>query len=679
MDCQGHGTHVAGIIAAQKNEYGFLGGAPDATIGAYRVFGCDGQTGNDVLIAAFNQAFEDGADIITASIGGPSGWADEPWSRAVSAIVDQGVPCTVSAGNDGALGLFFGSTAAGGRGVAAIASFDNPVSPTLLSLSEFTVDGGKAQDFGYTAASPAAWDGVELPLWAPDLDTSVPDGGCEPYPADTPDLSEHIVLIRRGTCTYVQKAQNAANFGAKYIVIYNNKPGTVEYDASSVPGIEAAAMVTSEVGERWIKLLKDGSDVTLSVTGPETAETQLISPINEVTGGALSYYTSWGPSWDLEEIKPSFGAPGGNILSTYPTAKGGYAVLSGTSMACPLVAAAYALVSQVRGTLDPREILHVLSADSKPQVFNDGAAFYQYLAPVPQQGGGLMQVSDAAYATTLLEPSSLSFGDTDTFHNVLNFTLTNAGDEEVSYDISHVPALSMYTLEADSIYPARFPNEPIAGGAARLSFSESKISVAAGESVFVEVMPRAPSGLNAKRLPVWSGWVAINGSDGSSLSVPYQGVTGNLYEHKVLAADSAWVTRADDDTLRPVPVNTTFTLPVPGSGGGEGTILPAVVANLALGSTTVRADIVPLTITKDTPRTTDFFGTKTIGQPDGFPLRYVGRNINSGPWDGRLDSGNFAPPGTYKFVVRALRIRGDPRKEEDWDVAESGAFTVKYE
>jgi len=58
---------VAGIIAAKDKKYGFTGAAPDVTLGAYKVFGCIGFVGNDVLIAAFNQAYEDGSDIITVS------------------------------------------------------------------------------------------------------------------------------------------------------------------------------------------------------------------------------------------------------------------------------------------------------------------------------------------------------------------------------------------------------------------------------------------------------------------------------------------------------------------------------------------------------------------------------------------------------------------------------------
>ncbi|KAI1380551.1 peptidase S8/S53 domain-containing protein [Hypoxylon crocopeplum] len=97
--CVGHGTHVSSTIAAQANELGFTGATPDVTLGMYRVFGCEGGSSDDILIAAFNQAYEDGSEIITASIGGPSGWSEESWAVSIQRIAEAGVPCTVSTGN----------------------------------------------------------------------------------------------------------------------------------------------------------------------------------------------------------------------------------------------------------------------------------------------------------------------------------------------------------------------------------------------------------------------------------------------------------------------------------------------------------------------------------------------------------------------------------------------------
>lgn len=76
MDCAGHGTHVSGIIGANANSFNFTGVAPDAKLGMWKVFGCAGEAGNDVLIAAFNMAYEAGVDVISASIGGQSGWTE---------------------------------------------------------------------------------------------------------------------------------------------------------------------------------------------------------------------------------------------------------------------------------------------------------------------------------------------------------------------------------------------------------------------------------------------------------------------------------------------------------------------------------------------------------------------------------------------------------------------------
>ena len=77
MDCLGHGTHVSGIVGANYSPtLGFSGVVPNATLGMWKVFGCFDNVGDDVLIAAFNLAYEAGADVITSSIGGNNGWSE---------------------------------------------------------------------------------------------------------------------------------------------------------------------------------------------------------------------------------------------------------------------------------------------------------------------------------------------------------------------------------------------------------------------------------------------------------------------------------------------------------------------------------------------------------------------------------------------------------------------------
>jgi subtilisin family serine protease len=73
MDCNGHGTHVSGIIGADPNPFNFTGVVPNATMGMWKVFGCEGQVSDDILIQAFNMAYEAGVDLISSSISGSSG------------------------------------------------------------------------------------------------------------------------------------------------------------------------------------------------------------------------------------------------------------------------------------------------------------------------------------------------------------------------------------------------------------------------------------------------------------------------------------------------------------------------------------------------------------------------------------------------------------------------------
>ncbi|PHH58705.1 hypothetical protein CDD82_2765 [Ophiocordyceps australis] len=326
MDCSGHGTHVAGIIAAQPNRMGFTGAAPGVRLGAYRVFGCKGQSSFDVLISAFNQAYEDGADMISASIVGVNGWKDEPWATAVSRIAEQGVPCVVSSGNDGGMGLFYVSTAANGKAVTAIAAFDNAVTPTLLYRSRFRVDEDKAVEFGYALGDETQWN-VSARLWALGTNETDEYNGCGPLPAGTPDLGERIVLLRRGECTFEQKANNVADGGARRVIFYNNVAGAFAPEVGGATRrLLAVAMVQAPVGQAWMRLLRKGRRVAVDMAAPSINDSYMVRATKTPTGGALSVMTSWGPTWEMD-VKPQFGAPGGNILSTYPVAKGGYVVL----------------------------------------------------------------------------------------------------------------------------------------------------------------------------------------------------------------------------------------------------------------------------------------------------------------------------------------------------------------
>ena len=97
-DTHGHGTHVAGTVAAANNGVGATGVAPNATIIPVRVLG--NGTGNSTDVAAgIRYAANLGADIINLSLGGG-------YSTAIGAAIDYarsvGSFVVAAAGNRGA-------------------------------------------------------------------------------------------------------------------------------------------------------------------------------------------------------------------------------------------------------------------------------------------------------------------------------------------------------------------------------------------------------------------------------------------------------------------------------------------------------------------------------------------------------------------------------------------------
>lgn len=671
----GHGTHVTGIISARENELGFKGAAPGASIAMYRVFGCDGGTADDILMAAFNRAYEEGANIISASIGSTHGWSSAPWAVAVSRIVERGVPCTLSAGNEGYDGLFHSQSAAIGKGVTSVASFQNTVIPMTLLESYYTIENGTRVPFPYMADDPDAFDNEARPLWVLGHNITDAADACEPLPDDTPDLGDYYVLVSRGDCEFRTQAENVAANGGQYFIALDDEALTRRIlNIWGVEGITAVGVVPQEIGHTWIKALQASSKITAEFINPKEAQPYIFTLPGDETEGAVSVLTSWGPSYEME-ASPKIGAPGGNILSTHPLSKGGYAVYSGTSMACPFAAASFALIAEARGTMDPGLIERLLSATAKTQLFqvvkNGTIGFTDYLAPPVQQGAGLIQVYDAAYSTTIVEPSNLSFNDTANFAKTRNFTITNHGAKEIVYDMSHIPTHSFFSLRTDGVTPNRYPAESLKEHA-ELLFSKVTVSVKSGASVAIEVTAKPPQGLDSTRFPLWSGYIAINASDGTSFSLSYQGLSGSLYDAIVIDEDAAYI---GDSFAGPLSPNDIYTLPRPGVilNPTQDPMLQVVI-NTNWGSSMITADLVHLT------NTTSSRGcSKSIGQPAGFPIMWTSRGYWSTTWNGQLNTGEYAPAGRYKMVIKVLRIFGDRSNKKDWFVSETVPFQIRYD
>ncbi|KAI5861047.1 subtilisin-like protein [Durotheca rogersii] len=686
-NCVGHGTHVAGIIAAQLNEHGFTGAAPGVKLGMYKATGCGGETTNDMLIAAFNAAFEDGSDIISCSAGDDSGWSSDPWAIAASRIAAAGVPVVVAPGNSGHLGLWYPSTPASGINVTAVGSVENSVLPSMAKAATYTVDdAAETTAFGLQFGSPTYSVNVTLPLWAVSNDTASETDACAALPDDTPDLSEKVVLLRMPTsgsdCTVESQAGNLAAKGAQYVLWYSQTGADLPSLWLRNEEIKAVATASSRFGAKIVPLLAGGSNITVQINDWSSSGLYIENLDNPVSGGYMSRSTSWGPTQEVN-VKPQVAAPGGDILSTYPLALGGYGVLSGTSMSTPLLAGIFALVAEARGTRDPQTLQRLVAATAKPLGWFDGEAAHPgVVAPVAQQGAGIVQAWAAAHATTLLSASSLSFNDSDHFVGTRTFVVENLADEPVTYVLGHAKTLTMNTF-ADNSSPflttTYFPN-PGVDDWAELSFSSDEITVPAGGTVEVTVTLTPPQSLNATLLPVYSGYITLNSTREESLVLPYLGVLGSL--HKTPVVQPGWdggvyLTSTDGHFNIPVVANTTFTINRPGSPITGRVIYPRLIIRPTLNVPHLRADVIALTDT-GLP-TTRWKGYDVLGAMPGSPLALLARNGAASNFGGRLDDGTVLPEGTYAFLVSGARIFGDASKEEDWDVAETFPFVLKYQ
>lgn len=98
-DGNGHGTHCAGRIAAERNGWGIIGFSPAVKLRIYKVLGDDGSGSVEWIAKAIRKAADDGCDVISLSLGGPQ--QDSLIPPAFDYARGKGVVIVCAAGNEG--------------------------------------------------------------------------------------------------------------------------------------------------------------------------------------------------------------------------------------------------------------------------------------------------------------------------------------------------------------------------------------------------------------------------------------------------------------------------------------------------------------------------------------------------------------------------------------------------
>ncbi|UNI22558.1 hypothetical protein JDV02_008437 [Purpureocillium takamizusanense] len=643
MDCMvpnGHGTGVAGVLAGRTNAFGFGGVAPGVSVGSYKVIDCHGKVRTDRVIEAINKAFDDGADIISITFELPIAWRYSPVAVAISRVVHSGTMCIVTAGNSGELGPFHSRALASANGAISAASVNNVVTPAFVPRYTFSTDNGPSSVFEFQSGPYGEWTAhPSYQLWSPSLEKGHDACSGLPEGSDFKFNNNTVFLITdSGKCSIADQAAQIKKAKGRYVLAYSE--GSILEEMESL----AFGTVPISVGKSWMKALLQGKSLTVTL---DPTHALRVVP-NEATGGAIDSKSSWGPDWELN-IKPQVAAPGKDL---------------------PLA----------RGTRDHALIESLLSCTARPLKYNDASQFFDQLAPPAQQGAGLLQAHAAVHTRARVMPPSISFKDLDTNRPALpvEITIISDAEGEVEYTLGYTPAITVYTMEKESLQPAQSPTplEVVEGShmqnTGRLVFSEDTVEIPPGQSATIKVWASHPEDLDAERLPLWSGYITVSGSDGSRMSIPYQGLAGSLRKHRVLQDEDVLVGTEVNYTspisIRQATPEHVFRLPLGRPGRGEG---PLIYFSPKMALRRVTIDIA----TRDGKD-----GVLTVfGRPRDFQLNWLGPGADYvWRWNGRLEDGRRAPTGTYYIVVRALRIFVDANDDDDYDVVKKRVAIAYY-
>lgn len=445
-DADGHGTHIATIIAGNYVDASLLGTriarisgiAPRARIAVYKACWLRpddrrATCATSDLVRAIDDAVADGVDLINYSIGSLDTELDAPDDLALLDALDAGVLSIVAAGNDGPAPGTIGSPSSAPWVLTTGAS---------TQTGQFFADGveitapadlAKAIVMREASFTPPLTRDEPIEGRLVTVDDGRGGGGsagserdaCQPL-VNTSDIEGNIALIERGLCEFQVKIANAEDAGAIAVIVYNSAgaPSLMNGDAGSV-GIPAV-MIANADGQVLVDRLAPDDDGVIEEVTVKLARG--IFAAFDSTGNVVADFSSRGPALsDWTFLKPDVTAPGVDILGgqTPDVANGlrgeRYQYLSGTSQAAPEVTGVAALLKEAHPNWSPSALKSALMTSSYRSVrrsngqtadsFDIGAG---HIAPNSAVDPGLVYdnafADHAAYLCGLDEPP---FSQTD--------------------------------------------------------------------------------------------------------------------------------------------------------------------------------------------------------------------------------------------------------------------------
>lgn len=545
-DDQGyHGTHVAGIVAANPMwTTEVVGMAPDAQVVVMKVFGAAGGAYTDDIIAALEDAMTLGCDVANLSLGSPAGFAtaNEEVDNVYARIKDHDLIVAIASGNEGTsssqnmLGTDKNLTSDPDNAtVSSPATYQNA---TVVASAENAMIVSDYFVVGFDAIAYS--DGTGLNVTFADLGTAqefeyvmVPGLG-ELADYAGLDVEGKIAVVSRGAIAFSQKLANAEAMGAAALIVYNNEAGTIGMQMTDndgnlpegVSGFVPAVSVSQKAGAK----MAAAEEKILMISPYEGS-------VPSDDAGQMSAFSSWGVAPELR-LLPDLTGIGGNVYSTIDG--GEYEVMSGTSMATPQVAGCTALILEYLRAEHPelegselRTVAeHLLMSAATPIV----DAVSQVEASPRQQGSGLVNPEAAIEAESYLsvegstQPKA-SLGDdcAKTGKYSFTFRVHNMGTAPKTFTFDS----SLLTEDYVTMYGMDFMAEHDVALTGTVSFSEESVTVAPGESAAVTVeitlsdADKAMLDAHYENGMYVEGFVYAAGEDGEALSLPFLGFYGD--------------------------------------------------------------------------------------------------------------------------------------------------------